>query len=130
MYEQTYDTDWVSLSREESIERGFALGVATACGCPNEKEYQRLVASVETTYDQSIVELAFREGLAKGKDKYNNGMTSNQVWEMLVEPTVSAQETGYPGGEYLPGALGRTTLFDTQRGPPGLLEQPSFLTKD
>ena len=130
MYEETYSTDWTSLSREQSIKRAFALGVATGCGYPNPTEYDRLVGAVETAYDRSIVELAFQEGVSKGKDKYNNGMTSKQVWETLVEHSAETPHKVNAVEHYLPGALGRAALFTKQRGPPELLDRPSFLTKD
>ncbi|MFC6725122.1 hypothetical protein ACFQE1_12205, partial [Halobium palmae] len=61
-YQDAFGTDWGELDREDVLTRAYALGVAAACGDRNPDELARLVDEVDTTYDRSMVELAFHEG--------------------------------------------------------------------
>ncbi|MGM0605595.1 MAG: hypothetical protein ACQETB_07980 [Halobacteriota archaeon] len=130
MYETAYGTDWDRIDRESAIDRAFALGVATACGYSNEAELDRLLAAVDTAYDRSIVELAFREGLSKGTNTYRDTNSPEEVWESLIDGSVHSAADRLQMSEYLPGALGRIRILDREEGLPPALDLPSLLKKD
>lgn len=84
MYDKSFGTDWESIDgREEVVERAYALGVAVRLGDTYSDELDRLTDQVETTYDESFVNLAYQ----KGRDEAA-GLSSQpprEIWEELVE---------------------------------------------
>lgn len=88
-YEAAFGSDWTNLEREDVLTRAFALGVAAACGMTDEGELSRLVDEVDTTYDRSMVELAFHEGRQKGGSLRPKLDDDAAVWAALVD-----EETG------------------------------------
>ena len=85
MYERRYGTSWTTLSRDEAIERAFALGVDAHFGRTHPEEYERIVDSMQGAYARSIVELAYKEGEEKAKQA-SDGLDGEQaVWDALVD---------------------------------------------
>jgi hypothetical protein len=80
-YEEQFDTEWESLDRDEAMMRAFALGVAASLGERNVSEYNAIHAEMETNYDASIVELAYEEGKAEGKEaQRGTTLDDERVW--------------------------------------------------
>ena len=128
MYDRTFGTDWTddTLNREEAIDRAFALGVAAGCGSERPAELDRVLEAFPSTYDQSIVELAYDEGRTKALEA--PAEDPERVWKRLVDDTGTPRQAPVPAA--LPGAINELTLLDRPRtGAPSSLELPSFLRK-
>lgn len=130
MYDQYFDDGVADLDVDETIERAYALGVASVCGAPADGEYERLKAASPDAYDETIVELAFEEGRAKAMDLEAENESGEEIWETLVEsafesPRLTAE--GVPGG--LPDALTRGPGDVVTDGLPSSLDRPSFLER-
>ena len=85
LYEEQFDTEWETLTRDEAMMRAFALGVADSMGQPHDEEYAAIKAEMATKYDASIVELAYEEGKGKTSQRMQEtdarGMT---LWRKLL----------------------------------------------
>ncbi|MGM0448814.1 MAG: hypothetical protein ACQERM_11285 [Methanobacteriota archaeon] len=130
MYERTFDTGWDELSREEAVERAFALGVVAGVDNPRPEEFDRVLEAFPGSYDRSIVELAYDEGRTKALEaKAERDDPDNEaVWRSLVDDTGAPRESPVPAA--LPGAIRELTLTDgPQEGPPSSLDLPSMLRK-
>ncbi len=126
MYDDRYGTDWETLNRETAVERAYALGVATACGAADEHERERLIAVGETTYDRSMIELAYQEGKTHADAHEQKLSDAQSVWADLVGTTdpVAPSERAF-----FPGALSQFNTMFPQERRPDLLELPSFLRR-
>ena len=62
MYDRTFGTEWDDLSREEAVERAFALGVAAGVDSARPEELDRVLEAFPGSYDQSIVQLTTTSG--------------------------------------------------------------------
>ena len=134
MYEQTYDTDWDSLDRDEAMSRAFAIGVAASLGHDHAEEYDRIVQSMDTSYNRSIVELAFEEGKNKAKKKqYESDDDEAAVWSELVEGekvTVEKDDVPTGGQNRLPAALDKAKILDRPNTDSrDRVSRPDFLEK-
>ncbi|MFB6201094.1 MAG: hypothetical protein ABEI98_03695 [Halorhabdus sp.] len=134
MYERTYGTDWETLGKNEAAERAFALGVAAALGEPNPDEYERVLETAGTSYDRSIVELAYQEGKRKASGERPTVDDDTDVWDTLVEdePKTTVDEDEVPTGDRddLPAALTSLDLLDRPLEDDLEREQlPEFLRK-
>ncbi|MES3162149.1 MAG: hypothetical protein PPP55_11365 [Halorubrum sp.] len=127
MYDRTFGTDWDDeLPRDEAIDRAFALGVAAGCGNERPEELDRVLAAFPSSYDRSIVELAYDEGRTKALEAPQED--PGAVWEELVDAAGTPRRSPVPAA--LPGALSELTLTEEPRtGPPSSLDLPSFLRK-
>ncbi|WP_313692826.1 hypothetical protein [Halorarum halobium] len=120
MYEERLGTDWETLSEAEAIDRAFALGVASAFGYENDGEFERLRDVLDSSYDRSLIELAYREGTQKALALQGKVPAKDDVWRRLVTEgegavaRLSADESGVPHPA-------------TERGPAG--ELPSNLAR-
>ncbi|UIP00084.1 hypothetical protein Hbl1158_01550 [Halobaculum sp. CBA1158] len=87
MYEDTLGTDWDDISEEEAIRRAYALGVAATFGEGDSEEIDRLRDALDTSYDRSIIDLAYQEGKQEaGVVRADSEADSAEaVWEQLVE---------------------------------------------
>ena len=134
MYERSFGTDWESLPIEETTERAYALGVATELGSPNDDEYERLLTEAGTSYEQSIVELAFEEGKRKAAGERDVVEEATSVWDSLVEDglktTVAEEDIPTGDRDGLPAALDSLDLLD-RPGADDLEKErlPDFLRK-
>ncbi|ELZ48443.1 hypothetical protein C464_07080 [Halorubrum coriense DSM 10284] len=130
MYERTFGTEWNDISREEAIERAFALGVSAGMDSPRPDELDRVLAAFPGSYDQSIVELAYDEGRTKALEAKaeRDDPDDEDVWESLVDGAGAPRDAPVPAA--LPGAIRELTLTDGPReGPPSSLDLPSMLRK-
>ncbi|OIB57626.1 hypothetical protein [Natrialba sp. SSL1] len=92
MYDKSFGTDWESIDgREEVVERAYALGVAVRLGDTYTDELDRLTNQVETTYDESFVNLAYQ----KGRDEAANlsSQPPREIWQELVEDQTIIEAT-------------------------------------
>lgn len=132
MYEDTFGTDWTSLTRDEAIRRAFALGVAASLSRPHPEEYDRLVAEPGSSYDRSLVELAYSRGENRGKRERGDADSAEEVWSTLVETEdhTEAVDSGRSG----PGPASDPPTALSNRGPggerTGAIDLPAFLRRE
>ena len=136
MYEDSYDTDWDSLDRDEAMGRAFALGVAASLGHDHPEEYDRIVDEMDTAYKRSIVELAYEEGKNKAKkEQYEggDGADDDDIWADLVEgETVTVEEDEVPteGRNSLPSALDKMDILERpHQDDLDRVKKPDFLDR-
>jgi hypothetical protein len=101
LYEERYGTDWRTLDKGEATERAYALGVAESLGEYNREEFEAVHDEMDTAYNRSMVELAFREGKNEGRGIQPPGTDRDDeaVWNELVEgETVTVDEEELPTG--------------------------------
>lgn len=129
MYEETFGTDWDGLSRDEAIRRAFALGVAASLSRPDPEEYDRLVAEPDSSYDQSLVELAYSRGRNRAKRERGDADSADEVWSTLVEET--DDEAAVDSDRPAPGPASDPPSALSNRGPSGertgAIDLPAFL---
>jgi len=75
VYDSTYSDDWTELTRDEAVERAYALGVAAACGHDNREEYESIKAAAASNYDGSLIELSFDQGRSDALELEASGAT-------------------------------------------------------
>jgi len=116
LYEREYGTGWSELDRDEATERAYALGVAESLGEYNREEFEAVHDEMETSYDQSLVELAFREGKNEGREARSPGEDADDedVWEQLVEGVVTVDEDDLPTGgrDGIPEAVDKVEFIE------------------
>ncbi|RQG86762.1 hypothetical protein EA462_16645 [Natrarchaeobius halalkaliphilus] len=140
MYDTHFGTDWETIdSHEEVVRRAFALGVATRLGENYPDELDRLGAVIETSYDQSFVELAYHKGRTEaGATKRTSDADDEEVWDTLVEEKIvieapDEESTGAFDGEELyertslPGALQLVGIDTLPDDSTDRVSRPSFL---
>lgn len=138
MYAAELGTDWTDLSRDEVLHRAYALGVAAAMGERHPDEYDRLRETVDTSYERSMVELAYREGRQEADDfrREAGDADPRAMWRELVDGESTALEAVVdrhrpPSRFDLPPSLARTTLLDRPRADSrDRLGIPDFLKRD
>lgn len=111
MYESEFDTEWTDLDKEGALERAFALGVAQSLGNPNHEEYERVLGAADTTYERSLIELAYEEGRSKAAGR--SEAESTTVWEELVVEAEGADDE--PPDERRNSADGTPGMFSQPR---------------
>ncbi|MEF8779223.1 MAG: hypothetical protein V5A46_00920 [Haloferacaceae archaeon] len=133
--------EFAELDGEEAADRAYELGVADACdpgnrsrasalaGLDSERALRRLKETGETTYDRSLIDLAYNEGRTRAMEYVGESDGGDDAWGELVgdgDATVAEPE---PFREALPGALSRlrTLEIDAETGPPESLSLPDFL---
>ncbi|WP_277554473.1 hypothetical protein [Halobaculum limi] len=129
MYEERLGTDWEDISGEEAISRAYALGVAASFGYENREEFTRLRDSIDSSYDRSIIELAYQEGKQEAavvRSEHEDDADDESVWDHLVEggvppgpldarddPATEMSPAGQSiGATDFPAALERAGLLD------------------
>ena len=138
LYEDRFDTDWDALGRDEAMERAFALGVAAALGERNEDEFEAIHDTMGSNYDESIVELAYKEG--KNKATKRNRRVDNDaadVFEFVVneeledaeQPDRDTDADGGPASRAtdLPPAVDGTEATERPDMDPEQTDYPDFL---
>lgn len=138
MYGESFGTDWATIDdRDEVVLRAYALGVAARLGEEWPDELERLATQVQTAYDRSFVELAYR----KGRDEAAAAPIDDdeRIWEELVEEktTINPLERDddrdwddRSDDASLPDALG---MVDVDSLPPDSTQRvrrPSFLDRE
>jgi len=133
-YERVYGTDWDSLDRDEAVDRAYALGVAASLDEHRPEELEAVRAEVDTSYDKSVVDLAFEEGRSEAREFDVPADDGDHVWNELVEgETVTVDEADVPTGgrSGLPGAVDRIDALDRpEMNRNDAIEKPDFLEKD
>jgi hypothetical protein len=135
-YERAYGTGWESLDKDEAIDRAYALGVAASLGEYHPDELDRVRAEMDTSYNKSVVDLAFDEGKneAREVDVQSEERDGDPVWAELVEgETVTVDEDEVPTGgrDGLPDALDKIDALDKpEPGKNEAVDRPDFLEKD
>lgn len=128
MYDRTFGTEWDDLTREEAVERAFALGVAAGVGSERPAELDRVLDAFQSAYDRSLVELAYDEGRTKALDAAIEADDAEDVWDELVDDAGAPRSPPVPAA--LPGAITELTLTKRpEKGPPSSLDFPSMLRK-
>jgi hypothetical protein len=82
MYDTTFDTGWEDLDKDDALERAFALGVTRSLDEPRREEYERILASADTAYRRSLIQLSYEEGRRKASNR--PGENAADIWEALV----------------------------------------------
>jgi len=130
VYDSTYTKEWDELTRDEAVERAYALGVAAACGHDNRQEYESITDAAETSYDRSLIELSFDQGRSDALQLEASGTDTEAIWDDLVESTTVTLSNS---DDSLPELLDSADLldrFDQLDGPPATLHKPSFLLRN
>jgi hypothetical protein len=119
LYEQEYGASWTTLDRDEATERAYALGVAESLGQYDREEFEAVHDEMDTAYDKSMVELAFREGKNEGREVQPAGDADEQAvgFDRVEGETVVVDEDDVPTG----GRDGITEAVDRFEG----LEKPN-----
>ena len=128
MYDRLFDTEWEDITREEAVERAFALGVASGVGSGRPAELDRVLEAFPSSYDRSLVTLAYDEGRTKALDAVAEADDDEAVWNELVD--AAGAPRGTPVSAALPGAITELTLTEgPEEGPPSSLDLPSILRR-
>jgi hypothetical protein len=133
-YEREYATGWSALDRDEATERAYAIGVAEKLGEYNREELEAIYEEMDTSYNKSMVELAYREGRQEASDAASRENADGEaVWAELVEgETVVVDPDDRPmgGRDGLPEALGPSEVLDRQEvDSTDVVDRPGFLDK-
>lgn len=136
-YEEVYGTDWETLTEDEAMERAYALGVAAALGEYLPDELDALRREMDSSYQRSVIELAFDEGKTEGRafDPADDADDrESAVWSELVEgETVTVDAEGLPTGgpNSIPEAVDKPDVLDRpERDSTETVELPDFLSRD
>jgi hypothetical protein len=134
LYDREYDTSWTTLDRDEATERAYALGVAESLGEYNREEFEAVHDEVDTAYDQSMVELAFREGKTEAQEVDTaDDEDEAAVWRELVEGetvTVDADDLPTGGRDGIPEAIDKLDVIEKpDPSEVDATDRPDFLDK-
>ena len=135
MYDETFGTDWETLSADDALRRMYALGVAASLGHPDDAEYRRIRAQADSAYARNVLELAFEEGKQRGR-RNRRELDDDDVWEALVtdseSPPASSRQTAdgrRPKGD-VPDAVTRSSLLELDGDDLERLRLPDLLVRD
>jgi len=96
MYDRTFGTEWDELTREEAVERAFALGVADGVGSERPAELDRVLDAFGNAYDRSLIELAYDDGGGtKALEATTEAADAEAVWDQLVDGAGSPEDRPY-----------------------------------
>lgn len=125
MYEETYGTDWESITLEEGLERTFALGVMRALGSPLPDEYNRILADTQNAYERSLLEMAYNEGYSRYKSYDGDGL--EDAWDDVLDAELVVESVD-DQTEWTPTSS-RPTFLDvpSKDERPSKIELPKFL---
>ena len=140
MYDESFDTEWTALARDEAMFRAYAIGVDAALGIDHPEEVERLAR--ETS--RPLVQLAYDEGKSVAEDRLQAGSEGAdrdeyrgpdgalQLWDDLVEARrgdseafemvrVNSRQTD------VPSALSRPEMLDRPNDDVEAVRLPKFL---
>jgi hypothetical protein len=134
LYDREYGTDWTTLERDEATERAYALGVAESLGQYNRDEFEALHDEMDSSYDESMIELAFREGKTEGKEiQQSTDDEGDVVWAALVgdeKTTVDESELPTGGRDGVPAAVDKADALNKPNpNEVDATDKPDFLDK-
>lgn len=127
-YEQQYGTDWEELDPDEAVDRAYALGVAATMGEYHPDELDAIREEMNSSYNTSMVELAFQEGKKESTEIDED--EKETVWNELVIGEVPLQEDEIPTDKRsgLPKAMDITDVLDRpDRDSTDAVDLPEFL---
>jgi hypothetical protein len=136
LYERAFEASWAALDKNSATERAYALGVAAATGEFHREELEAIRAEMDTSYNKSVVDLAFDEGKNEVREIDPDADDGGTVWAELVEGetvTVDEDEDTVPtGGQTgLPEAIDKIeAIARPERDSTGAVEFPEFLERD
>jgi hypothetical protein len=135
MYGERFGTEWDSLSIDDVIERGYALGVAEVLGEEHEGEYDRLEAQTGSAYERSMLELSYQDG--KKEARGTEATADEAVWSELVEDEefvaedVDVEDPDEFDGKDSRGATKRSEMLDRREDDSTeAVSKPEFLERD
>ena len=133
-YDAEYGRDWDALDRDEATERAYALGVAEKLGEFDRDELEAVYGEMDTSYDESMVELAYREGRREATAVAERADADRAaVWAELVEGetvTLDPDDLRTGGRDGLPEALEPSEVLDRQSvDSTEVVDRPKFLEK-
>jgi|AntDeeMetagen134_2_1112570.scaffolds.fasta_scaffold07057_2 hypothetical protein len=134
LYEDEYDSDWDALDKDEATERAYAIGVAEKLGEYNREELEAVYDEMDTSYNKSLVELAYREGRQEATEAAERANADGDaVWAELVEGeavTVDPDDRPTGGRDGLPEALETSDVLDRQEvDSTDIVDRPEFLDR-
>lgn len=132
-YKQAYGTDWTALDKDEAVERAYAIGVAEKLGEYNREELQAVYDEMDTSYNKSMVELAYEEGRREASATASHVDDGQAVWTELVEGEktyVEPDDVPTGGRDGLPEALEPSEVLDKQEvDSTDVVDRPGFLDR-
>lgn len=132
LYEREYGTGWQTLDKDEATERAYAIGVAEKLGEYNREELEAIYDQMDSSYNKSMVELAYREGRQEANEAAR-GSDGDAVWAQLVEGetvTVDPEDRPTGGRTGLPEALEPNEVLDRQEvDSTDIVDRPEFLDR-
>lgn len=130
MYDRYFE-DVEGYTTADVLERAYALGVASVCGDPDDREYERLKRESPDAYDETIIELAYDEGRAKALKLEAEEIDDDTIWEQLVEVELDAERAASeddPKSD-VPDSIRAPAWLKRSEGPPERLDLPAFLRR-
>ena len=127
-YETQYGTDWEQLDPDEAVERAYALGVAATMGEYHPDELDAIRGEMNSSYNTSMVELAFQEGKKEGTAIDEE--EKETVWNELVVGEIPLEDEELPTGgrSGLPEAIDITDALNRpNRDSTDAVDLPEFL---
>ncbi len=132
-YEDEYGTDWTRLDRDEATERAYAIGVAERLGEFDREELEAVYDEMDTSYDKSMVELAYSEGRQEASEATGANTDGEAVWAELVEGetvTVDPEDVPTGGRDGLPEALDSSDVLNRKDvDSTDVVDRPEFLDR-
>jgi hypothetical protein len=133
-YEQTYGTNWGTLTVDQAMTRAYALGVAASLGEYHPDELEAIRNEMGSAYERSVVDLAFEEGKNEGREHDGESNGGERTWNELVEDepvTIEPEEIPTGGRTGLPEAVDRMEALERPTPDKNeAVDLPSFLEKD
>ena len=137
MYERAFDADWDSLDKDELLERAYALGVDARFGNHHDHELEELVALARSSYDGSLIELAYAEGKQDANALATGDTDPETAWDELVADgdvsirgRANASEPDPTDAQGMPGALGRVEPGGSPEDGLDPVRLPEFLRRE
>lgn len=136
LYKDSYGTDWETLEEDDAMERAYALGVASSLGEYHPDELDAIRGEMDSSYQRSVVDLAFDEGKNEGREMNHpdNDDADSMVWAELVEGeevTVNPDDLPTDGPNGILDALDRIDLIEKpDLDSTDAVEMPEFLRND
>jgi hypothetical protein len=128
-YDQVFGTDWEKLEIDAAVDRAYAIGVSEVFGEKNREELQAIYDEMDTTYDRSIVELAYEEGRSEARG-IDNDLENDSRWSALLTDewvqnnSSDVEESSSPELLNINSLLERSEIDSTE-----VVSRPEFLNK-
>lgn len=128
-YDQVFGTDWEKLEIDAAVDRAYAIGVSEVFGEKNREELQAIYDEMDTTYDRSIVELAYEEGRSEARD-IDNDIENDSRWSALLTDEWVQNNSSDVGESSSPELLNINSLLERSGiDSTEVVSRPEFLNK-